>query len=232
MSGSTTPDDECLDQRPDIYRSPCWPSAPVGDHFVLRIINTLASAAPPDPFFRLYPGSWNREKQARIKGVTHSEQPGVSPPVAGVISNGFRAWNEGLLCIVVEYRFNLPIPALNRLKPQAVRQRGHRNNSLARKDSTANRNQKNLQTTHSSKVTQWVNLTYTIRNNSKDPLLRRKPVILKKKGIGDVPIGGIVSIGEIPVSIAATLQVRYNYRRGIHSCPGTPGRFQIMPQRQ
>jgi hypothetical protein len=34
---SNDPDDECLDFKPDIYRSPCWPSAPVGDHFVLRI---------------------------------------------------------------------------------------------------------------------------------------------------------------------------------------------------
>jgi hypothetical protein len=34
---SKIPGDECLDFKPDIYRSPCWPSAPVGDHFVLRI---------------------------------------------------------------------------------------------------------------------------------------------------------------------------------------------------
>ena len=42
------PDDECLDCKPDIYRSPCWPSAPVGDHFVLRISDRRRITSPFD----------------------------------------------------------------------------------------------------------------------------------------------------------------------------------------
>jgi hypothetical protein len=42
--------DNYLDCKPDIYRSQCWPLAPVGDHFLLRIIQPYGLDCVAGPF--------------------------------------------------------------------------------------------------------------------------------------------------------------------------------------